>query len=197
MATRKPATPVDEKFENIDLDIFKVLEALDRKDYGYYGRLTEEQQKKFVPYMITHWMSSVNATGILGAYYTMSTDQNANRHLFNERIQQHPELQWLMLCAASPGAGKQFHQWLPHLNAKFGKLEARATKKDAREYFEKVYRGAAKSDIDAIAEAYTEEQNHQYRISELFPEMKIDDVVTLSKIVTSEELDQYARDSGN
>ena len=135
MATRKPAVPTDEKFENTDLDIFKVLEALDKKDYGFYGRLTEEQQKKFVPYIITHWMSAVSATGVLGAYYTMSTDVNANRHLFNERIMQHPELQWLMLCAASPGMGKQFHQWIPHLNAKFGRLEARASKKDAKEYF--------------------------------------------------------------
>jgi hypothetical protein len=197
MATRKPAVPQDEKFENVDLDIFKVLEALDRKDYGYYSRLTEEQQKKFVPYMITHWMSSINATGMLGAYYTMNTDAAANKHLFNERVQQHPELQWLMLCAASPGTGKQFHQWLPHLNAKFGRLEARATKKDAREYFEKVYKGASKADIEAITEAYVAEQNHQYRLSELNPNMKIEDVITLSRVVTPQDIDQYEKECGN
>ncbi len=197
MATRKPAVPVDEKFENTDLDIFKVLEALDKKDYGFYSRLTEEQQKKFVPYMITHWMSCINATGMLGAYYTMNTDAAANKHLFNERVQQHPELQWLMLCAASPGMGKQFHQWLPHLNAKFGRLEAKAPKKDVREYFEKVYKGAAKSDIDAITEAYTTEQHHQMRLSELNPTMKIDDVIALSRIVTSEDIDEYEKQCGN
>lgn len=197
MATRKPATPVDEKFENVDIDIFKVLEALDRKDYAFYSRLTEEQQKKFVPYMITHWMSSINSSGMLGAYYTMSTDANANRHLFNERIQQHPELQWLMLCAASPGMGKQFHQWLPHLNAKFGRLEAKATKKDAREYFEKIYKGASKQDIELITEAYVTEQNHQYRLSELNPDMKIDDIVALSKLVTSQDIDKYEAECGN
>jgi hypothetical protein len=197
MATRKPATPTDEKFEDTDLDIFKALEALDRKDYGYYSKLTEEQQKKFVPYMMTHWMSAIGATGMLGAYYTMSTDQNANKYLFNERVQQHPELQWLMLCASSPGMGKQFHQWIPHLNAKFGRLEIRATKKDAREYFEKVYKGASKEDIALITDAYVEEQNHQHRLSQLYPDMKIDDIKTLSKIITSEDLDQYEAQCGN
>jgi hypothetical protein len=197
MATRKPATPVDEKFENTDFDIFKALEALDRKDYGYYSGLTEEQQKKFVPYMMTHWMSAVNTGGVLGAYYTMSTDAAANKYLFNERVQQHPELQWLMLCSASPGTGKQFHQWIPHLNAKFGRLEAPATKKDAREYFEKVYKGASKEDITLITDAYVEEQNHQFRLSKLYPDMKIDDIRTLSKAVTKEDLDQYEAGCGN
>jgi len=197
MATRKPATPVDEKFENVDLDIFKVLEAADRKDYSWYSNLTEEQQKKFVPYVITHWMSAINATGVLGAYYVMSTDVNANRHMFNERITQHPELQWLMLCAASPGMGKQFHQWIPHLNAKFGRLETKATKKDAKEYFEKIYKGASKEDITLITDAYVTEQNHQYRMSQLYPDMKIDDIVALSKIVTAEELDKYEAECGN
>jgi uncharacterized protein YeaO (DUF488 family) len=196
MATRKPAVPLDEKFENVDLDIFKVLEAVDKKDYSWYSKLTEEQQKKFVPYVITHWMSAINATGMLGAYYTMSTDSNANRHLFNERITQHPELQWLMLCAASPGMGKQFHQWIPHLNAKFGELKVKATKKDAKEYFEKIYKGASKEDITLITEAYVTEQNHQYRLSELYPDMKIDDIRALSKIVTSAELDKYEAESG-
>ena len=41
MATKKQI-PKDEKFENTDLDLFEVLAALDKKDYGYYDRLTEE-----------------------------------------------------------------------------------------------------------------------------------------------------------
>jgi hypothetical protein len=197
MATRKPAIPADEKFESVDLNIFEVLEALDKKDYGYYSRLTEEQQKKFVPYVIIHWMSSIKADGMLGAYYTMSTDQNANKYLFNENITSHPELQWLMLCAASPGMGKQFHQWIPHLNAKLGELKTTATKKEVKEYFEKVYPGANKSDIDEATVSYVEQQHHQHRLAKLMPEMKIDDIKTLAQIVTTAELDQYEKDCGN
>jgi hypothetical protein len=41
MATKKPATPKDEKFEGQDFDLFEALSALDRKDYGYIESLTE------------------------------------------------------------------------------------------------------------------------------------------------------------
>jgi hypothetical protein len=65
MATK---APVDEKFQNIDFDLFEALSALDRKDYGYLDRLTEEQQKKFVPYMMTHWMSAVKGGSDIQGY---------------------------------------------------------------------------------------------------------------------------------
>lgn len=55
----KAKTPIDEKFEKIDFDLFEALAAIDRKDYGYYDRLTEEQQRKFSPYMMVRWMSSM------------------------------------------------------------------------------------------------------------------------------------------
>jgi hypothetical protein len=197
MATKKAAVPQDEKFENTDLDIFKVLEAIDKKDYGWYDRLTEEQQKKFVPYVITHWMSAIKANGMLGAYYVMSTDQNANKHLFNERVQQHPKLQWLMLCAASPGMGKQFHQWIPHLNAKLGELKSVATKKEVKDYFTKVFSGASQNDIDDAATQYVKDQQHKVRLAKMFPEMKISDIEALSKVVNEQDIDDYEKQSGN
>jgi len=110
MATKK--TPVEEKFEKQELDLFEVLSALDKKDYGYYDRLSDEQQKKFVPFMMTHWMSQIKANGGLQAYYVRSVDYHANQHLFNEYVQKHPKLQWQMLCASSPGLGKQFQNTL-------------------------------------------------------------------------------------
>jgi hypothetical protein len=117
MATKKNI-PVEEKFEKQDLDLFEVLAALDRKDYNYYDKLTEEQQKKFVPYMLTLWMSCIKGNSTLQGYYVMNTEYTANKYLFNENVQKHPKLQWLMLCAASPGIGKQFHQWIPHIRDK-------------------------------------------------------------------------------
>ena len=64
MAT-KNSTPKDEKFEKTDIDLFDVLAAMDKKDYGYYDKLTEEQKKKFVPYMMVLWMSCIKgAEGI-------------------------------------------------------------------------------------------------------------------------------------
>lgn len=197
MATRKPAVPQDEKFENTDLDIFKVLEALDNKDYGFYDRLTEEQQKKFVPYVILHWMSSIKANGMLGAYYVMSTDTNANKYMFNERVQQHPKLQWLMLCAASPGMGKQFHQWIPHLSDKIGQLKTEATKKEVKDYFAKVFAGSSSDDIDDAATQFVKDQRHKVKLSKMFPEMKIADIEVLAQQVTQQDIEDYERECGN
>jgi hypothetical protein len=60
MAKEKVAT--DEKFDKQDFDLFEALSALDKKDYGYYDRLTTEQQKKFVPFMMLHWMSAIKGS---------------------------------------------------------------------------------------------------------------------------------------
>lgn len=197
MATRKSSVPQDEKLESIDLDIFKVLEAIDKKDYQWFDTLSEEQQKKFVPYVVVHWMSAIKASGMLGAYYVMSTDANANKYLFNERVQGHAKLQFLMMCAASPGMGKQFHQWIPHLNAKLAELKAEATKKEVKDYFAKVFNGASVSDIDDAAVQYVTEQRHKVRIAKLFPEMKISDIEELAKHVTTQDIDAYERECGN
>jgi len=195
MATKSKVS-ADERFENQDFDLFKALEALDKKDYGFYNRLSEEQRKKFVPYMMVHWMSAVKSNGVLGGYYVMSTNEMANKHLFDERVQQHPELQWLMLCASSPGVGKQFHQWIPHLNAKYAELRADANKKDVSDYFTKVYPKMSRDAITDISEGYVAGQRHQRRLAEIYPDMKLQDIELLAQLTTQQELDDYDRDSG-
>jgi hypothetical protein len=196
MATKKPATPTDEKFTNVDFDLFKALDAIDRKDYDYYNQLTEEQQKKFVPFMMTKWASSVKANGDIGRYYVMSVNENANKHLFDERIQKHPELQWLMLCAASPGIGKQYHQYIYQLSNKVVSLQERAATKDYFDFFKKVYPNSQESDVKQLAQEYTNIQQHQHRLAEKFPAMKLADIELLSKLTTTEEIDEHDRDSG-
>jgi hypothetical protein len=42
----KVKTPVDEKFEKQDFNLFEAITAIDKKDYGYYDRLTPEQTTK-------------------------------------------------------------------------------------------------------------------------------------------------------
>ena len=122
MATRKPATPTDEKLDNQDFNLFEALKALDRKDYDYYDKLTPAQQKKFVPYMMLLWMSAIKGNEGISRYYIMATNEYANKHYFNEYVQKHAKLQWLMLCAASPGLGGHLHQWIPSIKDKVSKL---------------------------------------------------------------------------
>jgi hypothetical protein len=197
MATRKAAAPVDEKFENMDFDLFGALTALDKKDYAYIDRLTDEQQRKFVPYMMTHWMSAIKASGDLQGYYLMSTNYHANIHLFNEYVSKHPKLQWQMLCAASPGIGKQFHQWIPHLSSKVTQLKETPKEKDIRDYFTKIYPKVDADDIKEISEVFVTTHKKKVYLANKYPNLKQTDIETLSELVTDAEIKQYEKDSGN
>jgi hypothetical protein len=197
MATKKTPTPKDEKFEKQDFDLFEALTALDRKDYNYIDKLTEEQQKKFVPYMMTHWMSTVKADGGIQGYYVRSVDYYANQYLFNEYIQKHPKLQWKMLCASSPGIGKQFHQWIPHLSTKVAQLKEVPKQKEVKDYYAKIYPKASEANLNQVSEAFVEEHKKKVYLAKKFPELKQTDIELLSQLVTDDDIKNYERELGN
>lgn len=193
----KSKVSADEKLQNQDFDLFKSIEMVDRKDYSWFDSLTEEQQRKFVPYMMIHWISAVKSKTEISSYYLMSVDSTANKYFFNEMIQKHPKLQWLMLCASSPGIGKQFHQWIPHLSPKISNLKESADKKTVNEYFTKIYPTVDKNELSEISDDFCKHQKHKYRLAKIFPNMKLDDLELLSQVVSSEMIDQYEKESGN
>ena len=197
MATKKPAVPQDEKFEGQDFNLFEALAAMDRKDYGYYDRLTEEQQKKFVPYMMTHWMSAIKGAGDLQGYYLRSTDCHANKHLFNENIQKHPKLQWYMLCTISPGLGKQDHKWVPQLGVSIRTLREPAKLKDVKEYFTKIYPKANTDDITEFANSFVADHKKKCYLAATYPNLKQSDIEVLSQMITNEDIKQYEKERGN
>ena len=187
----------EEKFEKVDLDLFEVLAALDKKDYAYFDKLTEEQKKKFVPFMMIHWMSAIKGNEGLSRYYVMSTNEYANKYLFNEVVQKHPKLQWLMLCASSPGLGKQFHQWIPHISSQVSKLKSPAKAKEIKEYFAKIYPKTDSNTLQEFAEEFVRDHKRKVYLSEVFPNLKIEDIETLNQIVTDSDIEQYEKDRGN
>ena len=193
----KEKVQADEKFENQDFDFFQALIAIDKKDYGYYDRLTAEQQKKFVPFMMVHWVSAVNGNKDVQSYYLQSTDYHANKYLFNENVQKHPKLQWLMLCSASPGVGKQFHQWIPHIKDKVSKLKEKPKTKDIKEYFKKIYPKVSDSDLTLLSEGYVDEHRKKMYLANKFPNLKFDEIETLSDLITDQDIEDYEKDWGN
>lgn len=194
MATK---VSTDEKFEKQDFDLFNALTALDKKDYNYFDKLTDEQQKKFVPYMMTLWMSTVKASSDVSGFYIMSTEHAANKHLFNEYVQKHPKLQWLMLCAASPGIGKQFHQWIPHLSSKVSQLKETPKEKELKDYYAKIYPKTSDANHYSLAHAFIEEHKKKVYLAKKFPSMKMEDIEVLAQRVTEDDINQYERDHGN
>lgn len=190
-------TSSDEKFQDIDFPLFDAIAAIDRKDYYYFDSLTAEQQKKFVPYMLLHWISSVKANTSLQQFHLLSTEEFANKHMFNENITNHPKLQWMMMCAAGLGQGKQFHQWIPHIKEKISKLKEKAVTKDIHEYYTKIYKNLSENELKELSKAFVKEQTRKVYLAETFPNLKFDELEILNDIVTDDEIKKYQEETGN
>ena len=173
------------------------MNAIDKKDYGYYDSLTPEQQKKVALYVLLHWTSQVKGNAALQSYMVRSTDYNANTHFFNEYVQKHPKLQWMMLCASSPGLGKQFHQWIPHLSGKISRFEEVPKEKEIRDYYEKIYPEMSSTHIYAISDKFVSLQKKKVYLAEQYPSMKRSDIEILAEMITDEEIKEFERAKGN
>jgi|TARA_B110000971_G_C20033920_1_gene513092 hypothetical protein len=109
MAKKAPAIPLKD-----------IMAALDKRDRGFYNRLSPEQKKAFSAWMMMRYASSVQ--GKDAAHYIYMTNELVNKD-FSE-VSKHPELQWLLLSAA--GVGKiQFHPYLKPPNSKKKKDKVR------------------------------------------------------------------------
>jgi len=94
------------------LDIKNEMAQFDRKNRGFYDSLSDEEKKKFSPFLMIRWGSAVGGSSDLQAYYLMSCNENLNKHFFDVNTTQHKKLQWLMATTVSPGMGQQYHQWI-------------------------------------------------------------------------------------
>jgi hypothetical protein len=148
-------------------------------------------------FIMVHWASAIKSNGELAAYYLRAVNDYANTHLFNEKIMKHPELIWLMLCASSPGVGKQFHQWIPHVSGKVVNLQENANITDMKKYYTKMYPKANAQAVDGVAKEYVRVQKRKCILGQVYPAMKIADIEALQSMVSDEEMAQYERDRGN
>ncbi len=135
------------------LPLSRVLAAIDQKDYDFYDRLDPEQQKQISPFLLNRYTSIVKGEADLHAYYLMATNQRVNVNYFS--LSKHPKLIWQLLCACSPGMGKQFHQWVGH------KKKTGSSGKIKRE-LEKIYPNMKNDELDLLATMTTEKDLKQY-----------------------------------
>ena len=94
------------------LAISNEMLQFDRKNREFYDDLTEEEKKKFSPYLMIRWGSTVEGDPDLQAYYLMSANERLNKHFFDISTTHHKKFQWLLATTVSPGMGKQYHKWL-------------------------------------------------------------------------------------
>lgn len=123
------------------LHIRNEMRELDLKRRGFYASLTDEERKKFSTYLMIRWSSSINTDdNELQSYYVRSCNYFLNRHFF--AVSRHPELQWLMATAVSPGLGTQDHSWI--------KPQSREKTSALRKQIKELYPAAKDDEIDLL-----------------------------------------------
>lgn len=101
------------------LDIFETLAAIDRRNFDYFEKLSDEQRKGFAPPVVLKWVAGVE--GPMAEQYLWLTNQQVNVNFWD--IYEHPELQFKLM--ASVGRGRnQRHKWiaLPKTKSKTDKI---------------------------------------------------------------------------
>lgn len=126
------------------LSIKSETAALDRKDRDFYDSLTEEEKKKFSPYLMLRYSACVEGTSDMQAWYLMATNERVNKNFFEISTSQHKKLQWLMCTTVSPALGNQRHYWLP---AKKAEKDNKAIK-----FLTALYPELKPDDIELLAE---------------------------------------------
>lgn len=92
------------------LSIYNEMRQFDAKNRRFYADLSEEERKKFSPFLMIRWGSSVQGSSELQQYYVMACNENLNKNFFD--IGRHPELQWLCATTVSPDMGAMRHNWI-------------------------------------------------------------------------------------
>lgn len=144
---------------NDKLSVKSETAALDRKDIEFYDSLTDEEKKKFSPYLMMRYSASVDGNADMQAWYLMATNERVNKNFFDISTSQHKKLQWLLCTTVSPGLGPQRHYWL----------------------------GSKKSDTDTKSIKF---------LTQLYPNLKSDDIALLAEINTKEDLKELAKQHG-
>jgi hypothetical protein len=97
---------------NDKLSVKSETAALDRKDVGFYDSLSDDEKKKFSPYLMMRYSASVDGNADMQAWYLMATNERVNKNFFDISTSQHKKLQWLLCTTVSPNLGTQRHYWL-------------------------------------------------------------------------------------
>ena len=108
MATAKKAKPKAEP----KLDLTKTLDAVNRRDYGFYKTLTDDELKGFSPYVLMRYISNAKGRS-LQEHFIERTNERVNKHHWL-LSKEHKELLW-KLCASVGTGDNVYHPYIKGL----------------------------------------------------------------------------------
>ena len=135
------------------LNINNEMREFDRKNRQFYDELTDEEKRKFSPYLMIRWGSAVEGSRELQEFYVIATNERLNKHFFE--MHRHPKLQWLMATTVSPDMGTPRHSWIPPK-----KKESGAAAK--RKALQKIFPHYKDDEIDVMMAISTQKEIDQY-----------------------------------
>lgn len=94
------------------LGIANEMRVLDSKDRQFYDSLTDEERKKFSPYLMMRYAASVEGSADFQEWYLRATNERVNVNFFDVSTTKHSKLQWLLCTTVSPNMGTQRHYWI-------------------------------------------------------------------------------------
>jgi hypothetical protein len=137
------------------LNIINEMRQLDRKNREFYDQLSDEHKKKFSPFLMIRWGSSVEGSRELQEFYVIATNERLNKHFFAVSTSRHKKLQWLLATTVSPGIGTFRHTWI-------GAKKKNADLSKKKKAIADMYPLAKDDEIDLLAELITDKEIKQY-----------------------------------
>ena len=138
------------------LSIANEMKMFDHKVRDFYDDLSDDERKKFAPFLMIRWGSAVEGSRDLQEFYVISTNERLNKHFFN--VGKHPKLQWLMATSVSPGLGTPRHPWIAPRKKEAG-LSAK------RKALMAMYPTYKDDEIDVMAQITTQKEIDAYNKS--------------------------------
>jgi hypothetical protein len=92
------------------LDIKRELGAVDRKNYDFYDKLTDEERKAFSPYILMRYTASVQGDRDIQEWFLEMTNEMVNKNHW-VLSKNHKALLWKLFAATGAGVNC-FHPYL-------------------------------------------------------------------------------------
>jgi hypothetical protein len=142
------------------LDLTKVLNAVDSRNYGFYDSLTDEEVKGFSPYVLMRYTSSVSSSDQgVHEWFIERTNERVNLHHW-DLSKNHKALLWKLF--AGVGIGN-------HIRHQYLKLNSKEKANKIEKLLCEIYPAMKLDDIKLMARMMTKEDKQ-----ELFDKMGFD-----------------------